>query len=157
MGDHHNHEHGEDSFCQTMERFNSTELIVREDIIAKAKDLAELISTSDDVQFYRRAESQIQNNEHVQKLISHIKKKQKEIVAFETTFKNKDMVQKIESEIAVLQDELDSVPIVSQFQQSQNDINHLLQLVMGIVRDTVSEKIDVEGSSPDIDPENCSD
>jgi cell fate (sporulation/competence/biofilm development) regulator YmcA (YheA/YmcA/DUF963 family) len=147
----HNQDHG----C-VMEHFNSTELIVREDIMLKAKELAELISTSTEVEFYQKSEKQINSNEHVQQLISAIKKKQKEIVAFES-FKNQKMVDKIEAEISVLQDELDQIPIVSEFQQSQSDINYLLQLVMGVVRDTVAQKIDVEAGTVDPDEANCSD
>ncbi|WP_052339207.1 RicAFT regulatory complex protein RicA family protein [Gorillibacterium massiliense] len=118
-------------------------MIVREDILAKAKELAALMSTSSEIEFYKRAEKQIEGNSNVQTLINAIKKKQKEIVAFET-FNNKKMVEKIEGEIQALQDELDAIPIVQEFQQSQSDINYLLQLVMSVVRDTVSEKIELE-------------
>lgn len=130
-----------------MEHYNVTETIVREDILAKARELADLIATSSEVEFYKRAERQIGGNQHVQSLISQIKKKQKEAVAFETTFKNEQMVKKIEAEIDGLQDELDHIPIVSEFQQSQSDINYLLQLVMSVVRDTVAEKIQVEAGT----------
>jgi cell fate (sporulation/competence/biofilm development) regulator YmcA (YheA/YmcA/DUF963 family) len=133
-----------------MEHYNSTELIVRDDIMAKALELAELISTSSEVQFYQKSEKQINTNEHVQGLINAIKKKQKEIVAFES-FNNQKMVDKIEAEIVLLQEELDQIPIVSEFQQSQSDINYLLQLVMGVVRDTVAQKIDVEAGTTDED------
>ena len=55
------------------------------------------------------------------------------------------MVQKIESEMDSLQDELDNIPIVGQFQQSQTDINYLLQMVVSIIQDTVAEKITLDG------------
>lgn len=139
VSDHHDHPHE----CG-MEHYTNTELIVREDILAKAKELAELISTSNEVQFFQKAEKQISNNNNIQTLISAIKKKQKEIVAFETTFKNKQMVEKIEKEIEELQDQLDGIPIVNEFRQSQEDINYLLQLVMSVIRDTVSEKVTIE-------------
>lgn len=150
----HNHDHEHDECGIPV--FQSRELIVREDIIGKAKELAELISTSTEVQFFKKAEQQINQNPNVQALINQIKKKQKEIVAFETTFKNKAMVEKIEGEIQSLQDELDNIPIVSEFQQTQADINYLLQLVISVVRDTVSEKIKVENASVE-EPSNCSD
>ena len=117
---------------------------VRGDILAKAQELADVIAASEEVEIYRKAEKQIQNNERVQSLIKTIKKKQKELVAFENTFKNETMVKKIEEEINALQDELDSIPIVSQFQQTQDDINYLLQMVVSTIRDLVSEKINVE-------------
>ncbi|MEF2244480.1 MULTISPECIES: RicAFT regulatory complex protein RicA family protein [unclassified Paenibacillus] len=136
--------------------FHTREIIVRDNIMQKAKELSDAIFASEEVQDYRRAEMQINNNERIQKLISLIKKKQKEVVAFETTFKNAEMVKKIEAEMEELQDELDGIPIVAQFQQSQADINYLLQLVVSVIRDTVSEKISVEDAEGG-NPEDCSD
>jgi cell fate (sporulation/competence/biofilm development) regulator YmcA (YheA/YmcA/DUF963 family) len=140
----HNHDHKHNG----MEHYNSTELIVRDDIMAKALELANLIATSSEVEFYQKSEKQINTNEHVQGLINAIKKKQKEIVAFES-FRNQKMKEKIEAEIVILQEELDQIPIVSEFQQSQSDINYLLQLIMGVVRDTVAQKIEVEAGTTD--------
>lgn len=160
MSDHH-HDDGRPCYAELngleckMERYTVTETLVREDILAKARELADLIATSSEVEYYKKAEKQIGENRRVQELISQIKKKQKEAVAFETTFKNEQMVKKIEAEIAALQDELDSIPIVAEFQQSQSDINYLLQLVMGVVRDTVAEKIQVEAGT--VARSTCSD
>src|SRR5690606_17376071 len=110
------------------------------------KELAELIGTSEEVQHFQKAEQLIRRHERVQTLISAIKKKQKEIVAFQS-FQNQAMVDKIEREIDELQDELDEIPLVTEFQQSQSDINYLLQLVISVIRDTVSEKVNVESGS----------
>lgn len=137
-----------------IETFTNTETIVREDVLAKAKELADLISTSTEVETFQKAEKLVAKNDRVQSLISAIKKKQKEIVAFEHTFKNPDMVKKIEAEIDALQDELDGIPVVSEFKQTQQDINYLLQLVIGVIRDQVAEKINVEaGTAPE--PSSC--
>ncbi|NWL86479.1 hypothetical protein DMN77_02550 [Paenibacillus sp. 79R4] len=114
--------------------------------MAKAKELAALIGTSEEVQQFKKAEQKIQRHDKVQSLISTIKKKQKEIVAFES-FQNKAMVDKIEAEISALQDELDNIPLVTDFQQSQSDINYLLQLVISVISDTVSQKVNVETGS----------
>jgi cell fate (sporulation/competence/biofilm development) regulator YmcA (YheA/YmcA/DUF963 family) len=126
-----------------IEHYSNTEFVIREDIMAKTKELAELLTTSSEVQFFQQAEKQISTNESIQQLINKIKKKQKEIVAFKS-FANPTMVKKIEDEIDQLQDELDQIPVVTEFQQSQQDINYLLQLIMGVIRDTISEKINVE-------------
>lgn len=136
-----------------MKTYNTRDLIVREDIMGKAKELATLISTSEEVWHFQQAEQKILNHERVQGLIAAIKKKQKEIVAFES-FNNKDMVAKIEREIEALQDEIDAIPVVSEFQQSQSDINYLLQLVISVIRDTVSEKINVEAGT-EAPPTTC--
>ncbi|WP_127495759.1 MULTISPECIES: RicAFT regulatory complex protein RicA family protein [Paenibacillus] len=153
VNSHHHHDHDHEHGCN-VPKFNTRDFLVREDIMHKAKELADLIFTSEEVQQYRRAEKQIQGNDRVQSLIALIKKKQKEVVAFETTFKNEQMVKKIEGEMETLQDELDGIPIVSEFQQSQSDINYLLQLVISIVRDTVSEKINVEDATVEA-PAEC--
>ncbi|TXK81907.1 RicAFT regulatory complex protein RicA family protein [Paenibacillus sp. N3.4] len=148
------HEHNDSHpHAFQVEEFTNTEMIVREDILFKAKELANLLTTSNEVQFYQKAEKQIAVNADIQTLISAIKKKQKEIVAFET-FKNAKMVEKIENEIEVLQDELDGIPIVNEFKQTQEDINYLLQLVMSVIRDTISEKINVEAGSAE-SPSSC--
>lgn len=122
--------------------------------MAKAKELAELISTSEEVQQYKQAEFKIKNHDNVQEMIRTIKKKQKEIVAFKS-FQNPTMVEKIENEIEQLQDELDGIPVVAEFQQTQADINQLLQLIVSVIRETVSEKINVESGTA-ASPSNCS-
>lgn len=139
-------EHHSDHTDCGIPKFDSRDLVIREDIMAKAKELAELIGTSEEVRQFQKAEKLIQQHERIQVLISAIKKKQKEIVAFES-FQNQTMVQKIEQEIEELQDELDGIPLVTEFQQSQTDINYLLQLVVSVIRDTVSEKVNVESAS----------
>ncbi|WP_256761293.1 RicAFT regulatory complex protein RicA family protein [Cohnella sp. WQ 127256] len=148
----HSHDHGEG--C-SIPSFDNRELIVREDILARAKELAQLITTSEEVEMYQRSEKLIQSHERVQGMITTIKKKQKELVAFEKTFKNPAMVEKISAEIDVIQDELDNIPIVLQFQQSQSDVNYLLQSIVSIIRDSVAEKIDVEAAKPEEAPEEC--
>ncbi|MFD0711355.1 RicAFT regulatory complex protein RicA family protein [Paenibacillus sp. GCM10027626] len=148
------HSHDHEGGC-SVPSFRNEDFIVRKDIMAKTKELAEMLFTSEEVQMFRRSEQQIQDNERVQDLIARIKKKQKEIVAFETTFKNPEMVAKIEKEIDALQDELDEIPIIGQFQQSQVDVNYLLQTVVAIIRDTVADKITMEDVEIE-EPENCS-
>lgn len=140
----HDHDHSHDKV--QIPKFEVRDLLVREDIMAKTKELADLIYTSEEVKMYQTAEKTISSNERIQTLIAAMKKKQKEIVAFER-FQNADMVTKIEKEIEELQDELDNIPIVSEFQQSQSDLNYLLQMIMTAIRDTVSEKIEVEAGT----------
>ncbi|MCG7376847.1 YlbF family regulator [Paenibacillus sp. ACRSA] len=136
-----------------MPTYDTRNLVIRDDIMGKAKELADMLGTSEEVRQFQQAESKIRDHERIQQLIATIKKKQKEIVAFES-FKNADMVNKIEQEITDLQDELDSIPLVTEFQQSQSDINYLLQLVISVIRDTVSEKVNVEAGT-DSPPTSC--
>lgn len=150
--DHHDHEHG--AGCG-IPSFDNRELILREDILARAKELAAMITTTEEVEMYQKAEKLIQSHDKVQGLITTIKKKQKELVAFQNTFKNPQMVEKIEAEISAIQDELDNMPVVQQFQQSQVDVNYMLQSIVTIIRENVAEKLDLEAVKPAEDPETC--
>ncbi|RKP55539.1 hypothetical protein D7Z26_10165 [Cohnella endophytica] len=150
----HDHDHNHEDGC-SVPIFDNRDLIIREDILARTKELAQLITTTEEVELYQRSEKLIQTHERVQGLITTIKKKQKELVAFQNTFKNPAMVEKIEAEIDAIQDELDNIPIVQQFQQSQVDVNYLLQSIVSVIRDSVAEKIDVEAAKPAEDPEEC--
>ncbi|MCM3132062.1 YlbF family regulator [Paenibacillus polysaccharolyticus] len=136
-----------------MPTYDTRNLIIRDDIMGKAKELADMLGTSEEVKQFQQAEAKIRDHERIQQLIATIKKKQKEIVAFES-FNNSAMVSKIEAEIDDLQNELDSIPLVTEFQQSQSDINYLLQLVISVIRDTVSEKVNVEAGT-DSPPTSC--
>jgi cell fate (sporulation/competence/biofilm development) regulator YmcA (YheA/YmcA/DUF963 family) len=138
------HEHMEDCGCEEGYADHTVEeLVVREDILARTRELARLIGTSEEVTQYRQAEAKLKDNQRVQEMIALLKKKQKELVAFEQTFKNTDMVKKIEGEMNALQDELDVIPLVQQFQQSQVDVNYLLQIIVDVIRDTVAEKLEL--------------
>ncbi|WP_166237809.1 RicAFT regulatory complex protein RicA family protein [Paenibacillus turpanensis] len=148
----HDHEHGEG--CG-IEKFHIRDLRVREDILAKAEDLAGLIMTSDEVRTFQEAERKISGHKEIQDIISSIKRKQKEIVAFQS-FQNEKMVQKIEQEIEELQDKLDQYPIVTEFRQTQEDLNYLLQLIINIVKDTVSDQINVESGTAVSSGGSCS-
>jgi cell fate (sporulation/competence/biofilm development) regulator YmcA (YheA/YmcA/DUF963 family) len=136
-----------------MPTYDTRNLIIRDDIMGKAKELADMLGTSEEVKQFQQAEAKIRDHERIQQLIATIKKKQKEIVAFES-FNNSAMVSKIEQEIDDLQNELDSIPLVTEFQQSQSDINYLLQLVISVIRDTVSDKVNVEAGT-DSPPTSC--
>lgn len=146
--------HLQDDHC-AIPSYTNTEVIVREDIINKAKELAETLTTADEVQIYQKAEIKVNNHTEVQEIIKLIKKKQKEIVGFEH-FKNQAMVDKIEKEIEALEQQLNEYPVVNEFKQSQEDINYLLQLVIGIIRDTVSEKITMDTDTV-VSASNCAD
>ncbi|MFD1888306.1 RicAFT regulatory complex protein RicA family protein [Paenibacillus wenxiniae] len=130
-------------------------LYIREDIMEKTRQLAGLISNSEEIVHFQKAEQMIQSHERVQSLISQIKKKQKEVVAFES-LRNQKMVAKIEAEMNELQQELDDIPLVGDYQESQVEINDLLQMVVSAIYSTVSEKIHVE-SGKDSPPASCGD
>ncbi len=109
-------------------------------IVDKAKELADLIANSSEVEFYKKAEQQIKANHKVQEMISAIKKKQKEAVALEHLGRA-ELLKKVEAEIDQLQEEIDEIPLVAEFKQTQIDINDLLQMVTNVIANTVSQNI----------------
>lgn len=117
-------------------------------ILEKARELAHLIATTKEVDFYKRAEQQIKQNERVQELIDQLKQKQKQLVMYES-LNNKSLIEKTEEEYNQLHEDLDNIPIVAEFKQSQLDVNDLLQMVTQVITNTVSEKIILDtGGNP---------
>jgi cell fate (sporulation/competence/biofilm development) regulator YmcA (YheA/YmcA/DUF963 family) len=125
-----------------------TILYSEKEILEKARELANMIARTKEVDFFKRAEQQIKNNERVQELIHQLKQKQKQIVMFESMNKP-ELAKKVEAEYNQLHEELDSIPIVVEFKQSQVDVNDLLQMVTNVITNTVSERIILDtGGNP---------
>ncbi|MFJ9499337.1 RicAFT regulatory complex protein RicA family protein [Brevibacillus centrosporus] len=125
-----------------------TNVYTQKEILDKARELAAMISRTNEVDFFKRAELQIKHNERVQELIDSLKQKQKQMVMFESINKP-ELVKKVEDEFNSMQDELDSIPIVTEFKQSQVDVNDLLQMVTNVITNTVSERIILDtGGNP---------
>lgn len=112
----------------------------RVEIISKAKELARMMSETDEVDFFKRAERKINENEKVSGLIADIKKHQKEAVNLQH-FEKHEALKQEEAKIDELTDEVDKIPLVQEFKQSQTDVNQLLQLVTTTISNTVSEEI----------------
>jgi cell fate (sporulation/competence/biofilm development) regulator YmcA (YheA/YmcA/DUF963 family) len=112
----------------------------RAEIIEKAQDLAKMIAVTEEVDFFKRAEEQINQNKNVQQLISKIKKYQKEAVNLQH-YKKHEALKEVEEKIDQLQQELDQIPVVREFKQSQTDVNDILQIVASTVSNTVTDEI----------------
>lgn len=112
----------------------------KEDIIARAKDLARMIAETEEVDFFKRAEAQIHGNEKVSMLISSIKGLQKQAVNFQHYGKS-EALQKTEDKIAKLEQELDEIPVVQEFKQSQLEVNELLQIIASTISNKVTDEV----------------
>ncbi len=116
------------------------ELVSRNNILDKARELSDFIANSNEVDFFKKAEQKIKKNDKVQTLISQIKRKQKEAVNAQHLQKT-NLLAQIESELEALNNQLDEIPVVQEFKQTQIDVNDLLQLVTSVISNTVTEKI----------------
>ncbi len=112
----------------------------KEDILNKAKEIASMISETEEVDFFKRAEEKINNNEKVKKIIAKIKTLQKESVNLQH-FQKHEALKRNEAKIDDLMAELDAIPVVQEFKQSQTDVNDLLQLISSTISNKVTDEI----------------
>ncbi|NNU82663.1 hypothetical protein ETC05_02020 [Geobacillus sp. BMUD] len=112
----------------------------RDDVLAQAKQLAKMIAETEEVDFFKRAEEKIHQNEKVRALINELKSLQKQAVNLQHYGKH-EALKRVEAKIDAIYEELSQIPIVSEFQQSQADVNDLLQLVASTISNTVTDEI----------------
>ncbi|MBA2876574.1 RicAFT regulatory complex protein RicA family protein [Thermaerobacillus caldiproteolyticus] len=112
----------------------------RDDILARAKELAKMIAETEEVDFFKRAEEKINQNEKVRTMIQQIKSLQKQAVNLQHYGKH-EALKKVEAEIDEIYEELSQIPIVDEFKQSQLEVNDLLQLVASTISKTVTDEI----------------
>lgn len=112
----------------------------KDEIIAKSKEIALMIANTDEVDFFKRAEAQINENQKIRENIASLKSLQKQAVNFQQYGKEKAL-SIIEGKIDKIQADIDSVPIVQEFKQSQGEVNDLLQLVSTTIANGVTNDI----------------
>ena len=112
----------------------------RDEIIAKAKEIALMIANTEEVDFFKRAEAQINENKTIRENIASLKSLQKQAVNFQQYGKERAL-EIIEGKIDKIQEEIDTVPIVQEFKQSQGEVNDLLQLVSTTIANGVTNEV----------------
>ncbi|RAK23452.1 cell fate (sporulation/competence/biofilm development) regulator YmcA (YheA/YmcA/DUF963 family) [Anoxybacillus vitaminiphilus] len=112
----------------------------KDDIVARAKELAKMIAETEEVDFFKKAEEKINQNEKVRSMINKIKSLQKQAVNLQHYGKH-EALKKVEAEIDEIYEELSQIPIVEEFKQSQIEVNDLLQLVASTISKTVTDEI----------------
>ncbi|GAF16672.1 YmcA protein [Bacillus sp. JCM 19046] len=114
--------------------------LYKKDIKDKANELATMLAQTEEVDFFKRAEKQINDHLRVQEMIAEIKRNQKEAVNLKHYGKTEALKQ-VEDRIDALHDEIDQIPLVQEFKRSQVEVNHLLQLITNTVSKTVTDEI----------------
>ncbi|MFC7363819.1 MULTISPECIES: RicAFT regulatory complex protein RicA family protein [Bhargavaea] len=120
----------------------------KHEIIEKAKELAEMIAQTEEVDFFKRAEAQINDNQKIREKIASLKSLQKQAVNFQQYGKERALGL-VENKIEQIEKEIDEVPIVQEFKQSQIDVNQLLQLVSNTIANNVTNHI-IESTGGDV-------
>lgn len=120
----------------------------KDDIVARAMELAGMISETEEVDFFKRAEAQIHSNQKVSSLISDIKGLQKQAVNLQH-YGKPEALKKVEDKITSIEQELDDIPVVQEFKQSQLEVNELLQLIASTISNTVTDQL-IESTGGDV-------
>ncbi|MFJ7735113.1 RicAFT regulatory complex protein RicA family protein [Lysinibacillus sp. NPDC097287] len=115
-------------------------LFTKDDLIKKSHEIAHMIANTPEVEFFKKAEAQINENQLVRERIASLKSLQKQAVNFQHLGKEKAL-KMIESKIEKIEEEINSIPVVQQFKESQVDVNHLLQLVSNTIANNVTNEI----------------
>ncbi|MFC4323355.1 RicAFT regulatory complex protein RicA family protein [Litchfieldia salsa] len=117
-------------------------------IVERARELAKMIAETEEVDFFKRAEAQINENQKIKEMIASIKSLQKQAVNFQHYGKT-EALRKVEEKIDAIQAELDGIPIVEEFKHSQIEVNDLLQLVANTISNRVTDEI-IESTGGDV-------
>ncbi|TVP84259.1 MAG: hypothetical protein EA344_06905 [Alkalicoccus sp.] len=125
-----------------------TEYYSKKQIMEEARGLADKIAETEEVDFFKRAEHQINDHLKVQEIIGKIKSLQKEAVNLKH-YEKSEALKATDEKIDALQDELDQIPLVQEFKQSQMEVNELLQMVSNTISNTVTQKI-IESTGGDL-------
>ncbi|SES29506.1 RicAFT regulatory complex protein RicA family protein [Salisediminibacterium halotolerans] len=120
----------------------------KKEIMEESRKLAEKIAETEEVDFFKRAEAQINEHLRVQEIIGQIKLLQKEAVNLKH-YEKTEALKETDAKIDALQDELDDIPLVQEFKQSQGEVNDLLQMVSNTISNTVTQKI-IESTGGDL-------
>jgi cell fate (sporulation/competence/biofilm development) regulator YmcA (YheA/YmcA/DUF963 family) len=120
----------------------------KEDIVSRATELAGMIANTEEVDFFKRAEAQIHDNPKVAAMISEIKGLQKQAVNLQH-YGKPEALKKVEDKIASIEKELDEIPVVLDFKQSQVEVNELLQLIASTISNKVTDIV-IESTGGDV-------
>ncbi|MGO1758604.1 MAG: RicAFT regulatory complex protein RicA family protein [Mammaliicoccus vitulinus] len=104
-------------------------MYTKDDILDQARKLGKMMSETEEVEFFKRAEAQIHENQTVREKMASLKSLQKQALAM------------VEEKIKNIEKELDEMPIVSEFKEAQVEVNELLQMVSHSISHTVTNEI----------------
>ena len=125
-----------------------TKIYTTDEIVAKAKELAHMIANTEEVEFFKKAEEKINENQFVREKIASLKTLQKSAVNFEALGKERGL-KVIEEKIEGIEKEIDELPIVQEFKRSQFEVNQLLQLVSNAIANSVTDEV-IESTGGDV-------
>ncbi|MDV2580675.1 RicAFT regulatory complex protein RicA family protein [Alkalibacillus haloalkaliphilus] len=112
----------------------------RQEVIKEANELAYKLANIEEIERFKQLEVKINNNNKIQSHIKKIKALQKQAVNLQHYDKH-EAQKRVEEELDRLQNELDEIPIVQEFKDSQVVVNDILQRVTKTIADEVTNEI----------------
>ncbi|MCP8616443.1 RicAFT regulatory complex protein RicA family protein [Salirhabdus salicampi] len=112
----------------------------RKQVVEEAEKLAKMLANIEEIDRFKQLEEKLNENEKVQGLIKRIKALQKQAVNFQHYGKH-EALKKVEAELNRLQDELDNIPVVAEFKDSQVIINDILQMITNTIAREVTNEV----------------
>ncbi|ENH96672.1 hypothetical protein J416_09239 [Gracilibacillus halophilus YIM-C55.5] len=112
----------------------------RAEVIEEAQSLAKKMADIEEIERFKQLETKLNENEKIQTLIKKMKALQKQAVNFQAYGKH-EALKKVEAEIDRLQEEIDAIPIVQEFKDSQVEINDTLQLVTNTIAREITNEV----------------
>ncbi|MBO8155154.1 MAG: RicAFT regulatory complex protein RicA family protein [Bacillaceae bacterium] len=112
----------------------------RKQVVEEAEKLAKMLANIEEIDRFKQLEAKLNQNDKVQLLIKKIKALQKQAVNFQHYGKT-EALNKVEKELDRLEKELDDIPIVQEFKESQVIINDILQMITNTIAREVTNEI----------------
>ncbi|MGM8214546.1 RicAFT regulatory complex protein RicA family protein [Bacillaceae bacterium W0354] len=112
----------------------------RKEVVEEAKALAKKLANIEEIERFKQLEVKINQNTKVQSHIKKIKALQKQAVNLQHYGKG-EALKRVEEELDRLQNELDEVPIVQEFKDSQIVVNDLLQRITNTIANEITDEI----------------
>src|SRR5690625_4424446 len=111
----------------------------RKQVLDEARKLAEMQTKTEEIDNYKQVDAKNNANQKEQQLIQRIKTLQKQAVNFQA-YEKTEALKKVEAEIERLQEEIDGIPVVQEFKETQIVVNDVLQLISGTIARERSEE-----------------
>ncbi|MBU0437465.1 hypothetical protein CD110_05105 [Staphylococcus casei] len=110
----------------------------KDDILEAATQLSERIKSLDTVKEYHAVEAQIHHNKHIEQRMKDLKKTQKQSVNLQNYGKTEALKQS-EGKIHDIEQNINDLPIVEEFRESQTEANDLLQMMISTMSDRLNQ------------------
>lgn len=112
----------------------------RQEVMDAAHRLADMLANTEEINRFKKVEAKINQNTKVKKNIENIKILQKQAVNLQA-YEKTEALKKVNEQIDKLQAEIDDIPVVQEFKETQIVVNDVLQLVSGTIAREVKNDV----------------